>query len=281
MSARPSIALPQREPETLFVRMVVDPPGQIITEPAPRHRVAIHVGRSAYMTCRRGGLKHSGLAVHGDIDVIPAFTECIWEPKQEDVALVIGVPPALLARIAEESGKPRDCLDVRNRFQIRDPQIENIGWALKAELEAGYPSGRIFRDSLGAALAECLLRRHSKLPHVPEPRTGLMGSRTLKQVLAFIEEDLSRELTLSEIAGVAGVSVSHFKAMFRQAVGVPIHQYIIQRRVQTAASLLRNGNLPISQIAQETGFTHQSHLAHHTRRLLGYSPKAIRALATG
>lgn len=232
------------------------------------------------MTCRRAGLEHSGLAVHGDIDVIPAFTKCIWEPKQEDVALVIGIPPALFARIAEESGKAADTLHVRNRFQIRDPQIENIGWALKAEMEAGYPSGRVFRDSLGAALAECLLRRHSNLTYISEPRAVMMGNRMLKQVLSFIEEDLSRELSLSEIAAVAGVSVSHFKATFRQAVGVPIHQYIIQRRVQTAADLLRKGTLPISQIAQETGFTHQSHLAHHMRRLMGYSPKAIRALGS-
>jgi AraC family transcriptional regulator len=230
------------------------------------------------MVCRRAGLKHSGLAVHGDIDIIPALTQCIWEPKQEDVALVIGIPPALLKRVAEESGKPSASLDLRNRFQVRDPQIEHIGWALKAEMDAGFPSGRIFRDSMALALAECLLRRHSSLAESHETRVVRTGNRMMKQVLSFIEEDLSGELSLTELAAVAGVSISQFKTMFRAAAGLPIHQYIIRRRVETAAHLLRSGTLPISQIAQETGFTHQSHLAHHMRRVLGYSPREIRSL---
>jgi AraC family transcriptional regulator len=52
----------------------------------------------------------------------------------------------------------------------------------------------------------------------------------------------------------------------------------VQRRVERAKTLLSESNLPISQIALETGFAHQSHLAHHMRRVLGISPKAVREL---
>jgi AraC family transcriptional regulator len=55
-------------------------------------------------------------------------------------------------------------------------------------------------------------------------------------------------------------------------VGLPVHQYVIQRRVDRAQVLLREGKLPISRIAAETGFSHQSHLSYHVRRLLGVSP---------
>jgi AraC family transcriptional regulator len=53
---------------------------------------------------------------------------------------------------------------------------------------------------------------------------------------------------------------------------VPVHQYVIQRRVDRAATLLRNSRLRIGQIATETGFAHQSHL----RRATGVSPNQLR-----
>jgi AraC family transcriptional regulator len=55
-----------------------------------------------------------------------------------------------------------------------------------------------------------------------------------------------------------------------------VHQYVIQRRVDRAATLLRNSRLPIGQIATEVGFAHQSHLARHLRRVTGVSPNQLR-----
>jgi len=273
-------AISRPEPSTLLVRMVTDPPGRTVTPALARLCVAVHVGPAVYMVCKRGDQRHSGLGVHGDIDVIPAFTECVWEPKTEDTALVLALDPSLPGRIAEEYGKDAARVEIRNRFQIRDLQMENIGWALKAEMEAGYPSGRVFCESLGTAMAAHLLSRHSSLANLPEPSNSAMGGHTLKRVLAFIEESLARDLSLSEIAAMAGLSVSHFKVMFRKSMGVPVHQYLVRRRVETAALMLRQTNAPISQIAQDTGFAHQSHLSHHMRRVLGYSPKAIRNLTS-
>jgi AraC family transcriptional regulator len=94
----------------------------------------------------------------------------------------------------------------------------------------------------------------------------------LKQVIAYIEDNLSHNLSLKEIAAIAGVSVSHIKTTFRESVGLPVHQYVIQRRVDRAQMMLREGKLPISRIAAETGFAHQSHLSYHVRRILGVSP---------
>jgi AraC family transcriptional regulator len=76
-----------------------------------------------------------------------------------------------------------------------------------------------------------------------------MSGYRLRQVLSYIEDNLGRELSLKEIAGVAGVSVSHCNAAFRKAVGMPVHQYAIQRRVDHAKTLLGEGKLSISQIA--------------------------------
>jgi AraC family transcriptional regulator len=56
---------------------------------------------------------------------------------------------------------------------------------------------------------------------------------------------------------------------------MPVHQYVVQRRVERARTLLLQGKLNASQIALDTGFAHQSHMAHWMGRLLGVTPREL------
>jgi AraC family transcriptional regulator len=188
----------------------------------------------------------------------------------------MSVDVQLLEGVAEDLGVYLDRVEIRNRFQIRDPQIENIGWAMKAEMEAGYPGGRVFQDSLGTALAAYLLQKHSSLGKAPMAAKGGFGGRQLKTILAFIEDNLDKDLGLAEIAAVAGISPSRCKIIFRTAMSLPLHQYVIQRRVERARVLLGQTELAISEVALQAGFAHQSHLARHMRRILGCTPKSLK-----
>jgi AraC family transcriptional regulator len=111
------------------------------------------------------------------------------------------------------------------------------------------------------------------------PTATLSGHR-LKQVLSFIEDQLAEDLSLDQIAVVARLSPSHLKPLFRQAMGMPVHQYVIQRRIDRARALLTQDNLTMAEIAAATGFAHQSHLARHIRRATGLAPNDLRR-ATG
>ena len=262
----------------LRLSLLSDPPG-VIEIPGLRYTiVSIHVGPSVYVSCHRGGNSHHGTVVHGDIDIIPAGTPSRWEIKDNDTALVLSLSPELLNVVAEQFDLDSRRIEIRNRFQERDPQLENIAWALKAEKECGYPCGRLYFDSLAVAVATRLVRCHSSLALEPGKQNGRMADRRLRQVFAYIEDNLNQDMSLGEIAAVAGVSVSHFKTLFRESVGLPVHQYVIRRRLERARVLLAERKLSISQIAFETGFAHQSHLARHMRRVLGVSPKALREM---
>jgi AraC family transcriptional regulator len=239
------------------VRFRTDPPG-VVEVPARDHPVvAIHFGPSVYIHCRRGPWSHRGLGVHGDIDIIPAGIPSRWEMKETDRVILLDV-------------ENQPGVEIMNRFQVRDRQLEALGRMMKTEMDAGYPNGRLCLESLGSSVAEHLRCRHSSAS-VAESCKGGLGPQ-LKQVIAYVEDNLSQDLSLKELAAVAGVSVSHIKTAFRESVGLPVHQYVIQRRVDRAQALLREGKLPISRIAVETGFSHQSHLSYHVRRLLGVSP---------
>jgi AraC family transcriptional regulator len=270
-----------RSMEDLRVYLLSDPPGVTDYPGSRRAVVSLHVGASVEVGCQRDGRYHRGLGVHGDIDIIPPGTASRWELKERDSSLILAVSQTLLSRAAEESGGDPEKIQVANRFQIRDPQMEQIGWALKAEVEAGYPGGRVYFDSLGLALATSLLARHgSGGGEVSRYKYGMSGRR-LRTVLDYIEDNLSRDLSLKEIADVAGLSVSHCKTAFSKSVGAPIHQYVIQRRVERAKQLLSREGMSVSQVAAETGFTHKSHLAFHTRRVYGLSPTGLRRRGSG
>ena len=264
---------------TLSTRLQTDPPG-VINAPAPADpHILIHMGPSSDITCDRGGQIHRGLAVQGDIDIIPPGTPSKWVLRNTDSALVIRVPKEFLADVARESNIDPSRMQLLNRFQIRDPQIEQLGWALRAEMESDHESGQIYLEGLGRALASRLLYRHSraaKIKSVPS-KAGMSGAK-LRELLTFVEDNLGNNLSLSEIATVSGLSVSQCQRAFRQSVGITIHRYIVQRRVERAESLLLQREHSIAEIALEVGFAHQSHLANHMRRLRGIRPSDKRRI---
>jgi AraC family transcriptional regulator len=262
--------------ENISVSLISDAHGLVEFTGSPRVIVSIHVGPSVYSCCRRLGETRRGTTVHGDVDVIPPRVPGSWELKGTDTALVMGLHLRLLHRVAEESGADPRQLEIRNRFQVRDPQIEHIGWAFKEEMESGYPCGRLYLDGLATSLAARIVTCHSSFSRLNARATGGIPSRRLREVLSFIEENLHRDLALREIAESAGLGVSHFGMLFRRSMGLSVHQYLIRRRVERASWLLRKGKLSIGEAALETGFCHQSHLALHMRRILGISPRELK-----
>src|SRR5262249_13914395 len=159
---------------------------------------------SARIGCRRAGVHHRGVAVHGDVDIIPANVDSRWEVEQRDSALLITLPTAIVNSVAEERGLDPARGEILNRFQVRDPPIEHIGWALKARMEEGGPADRLFTESLATALGVRLLERHSTATAHREERISMPGRR-LRAVLGYIEDNLARDLSLSELAAIAGI----------------------------------------------------------------------------
>lgn len=250
--------------------------GLIRIDAIPYAIVCMHIGPSVEVICDRGGKLRHGREVAGDLDIIPAHTPAAWETKQSGTTLIMRVPDELLRKVASELDMDPGNIEIADRFQLRDPFIEHIGWAIKADIDSGGAGGRLFRESLGTALAARLLQRHNRrsLP-MRDPQGGLSAWK-LKLVVSHIEDNLESELSLAEIAKVAGVSVSHLKTLFRRSTGTPVHQYILRRRVERAKLLLQDDSLSIAQIAFATGFAHQSHLARHMRKILGVTPAVAR-----
>jgi AraC family transcriptional regulator len=102
-------------------------------------------------------------------------------------------------RAALEFGDP-DRIEFIRQNRVRDPQIEHLALALRTDLENGCPSGRLYGESLGVALATHLVCRYSTLtPTLPTPKGG-MGEGRLRRTVEYIEENLGSDLGLDELA---------------------------------------------------------------------------------
>jgi AraC family transcriptional regulator len=98
----------------------------------------------------------------------------------------------------------------------------------------------------------------------------------LRRITEYVQAFLTRPLSLEELARQVGFSPYHFARLFRQAVGESPHQFVLRQRVDYAKQLLRNPDLPISQVAMASGFADQSHLTQIFKRYTGMTPRAFR-----
>jgi transcriptional regulator GlxA family with amidase domain len=81
---------------------------------------------------------------------------------------------------------------------------------------------------------------------------------------------------IRRLASVSGVSPAHFARSFKQAFGVPPHRYLLTRRLERAAALLRDTDLSITQIAFQTGWNSLGTFGRIFRDVTGYSPGGLR-----
>ena len=112
-----------------------------------------------------------------------------------------------------------------------------------------------------------------KLPVV----TGGLSPFVLRNVLAFIEENLGQPLTLAELAAQAALSEYHFARMFRQSTGLAPHQYVMHRRMVKAKELVQHTSIPLTDIALACGFNSASHFSNRFRSATGMTPSQLRA----
>jgi AraC family transcriptional regulator len=101
---------------------------------------------------------------------------------------------------------------------------------------------------------------------------GMLSQRQLADVLAYIDSNIGGDLSLAQLAKIAGLSSSHFTVLFRRTTGMSAHQYVMRRRVGHAIAMLLQASAGICEIAQEAGFSDQSHMARCMRRLIGTTP---------
>ena len=241
---------------------------------ADSHLIAMHF-LPAKVEWFLGGHPQTIRMRRGSLDIIPRGTLLGGYSQDETEFLMLALDPCVVERLACESGEAARVVLVLH-LGIRDPQIEFIILALKAELDAGYPSGRLYGDALATGLAARLLGRYSaRIPAAQNHNTNLPAYK-LRRVTEYINDNLTENLTLAELAAVALMNPHSFSRAFKQTTGTPPHRYVSNCRVERAKALLADDAVPLVEVGLSVGFQTQSHFTTLFHRLTGVTPKAFR-----
>lgn len=249
------------------------PAGIVETVGVPAHTVTLFSGAPFRAQCERGGRSYVALFKRGDLEIIPKGQAGRWVDEGPGECLIMRVDNSLLHKVTAALGFDPKSLEVLPRVQARDPQLEHLGWALEAASMGGAVVDVAFADAIGVAVAARLVRAHAALRRAPARQA--LGRRQTEFICDHIDANLAERLSVGDLADVMGMSASHFKSLFRAAVGVSVHRYVVRRRIARAVALIKSGGRALATIAAETGFSHQSHLARAMRSVIGQTPREL------
>lgn len=156
---------------------------------------------------------------------------------------------------------------------IDDPALWRALVAAHAAFEG--PGTSLARESLMRGALASLVARHAA-GGVPRPPSGASAAmNVVARARELLEDEFARNVTLDELAAVAGVNAFTLLRAFRRRYGLPPHAYQLQVRLRRARALLRAGETT-AQAALLAGFADQSHFGRHFRRTFGVTPARYR-----
>src|SRR5580700_1006607 len=187
--------------------------------------------------------------------------------------LSVGISDAALAAACDGT---RGDVELRRVEGLVDARVGALAAAVNAERVAGFPSGRLFLDSVEQALAVALVNGYAVRHRSVQTHRGGLGSARLRRIKEFVDAKIEDELTVSEMAQSVELSAAHFSRMFRKSTGESPHHFVLRHRVERAKLMLRAAEGRVLDVAVACGFKTQQHFARVFRRICGVSPTEYR-----
>jgi AraC family transcriptional regulator len=208
----------------------------------------------------------------GEMSLVPRHLEK-WFRNENLHGLCIAISDAALTAASDG---PSGEVELRRVDNLADGRLGALAAAVNAERVAGFPSGRLFLDSVEQALAVALVNGYAVRHRSVQTYRGGLGSARLRRIKEFVNAKMEGELTLCEMAQSVELSTAHFSRMFRKSTGESPHHFVLRHRVERAKEMLRAAEARVLDVAVACGFKTQQHFARVFRRMCGVSPTEYR-----
>lgn len=200
-----------------------------------------------------------------------------WRWSQDIEVSHFYISPTLMAKTASEAfDRDPEGIELHDLLRIEDPVLTWIGDRMVQEVSEGAPGGRLCYDALALQASVHLLRRYASVQFRMPSAQGRFRPAHARLIEDYIEQNISRNVTLEELANICNCTPVQFARKFQVHYGMRPHAYVLSRKVQRACQHLRKDRLALKEIALLSGFSDQSHLNRIFRRQLNITPAEYR-----
>jgi AraC family transcriptional regulator len=252
--------------------------GRLLVDLPPLGVPAFGVNYGPTIQLERTGRVRPAIFQPGHLAIVPPRLSTRWVSDRVCDIVAVCLSWDALQRVALEcTRRTLQSIEIVAKFGIRDLVLERISHQLLREMAQPEAGMRMRVQTLAYELAIHMLRTHSNLGRPVHHQARTIPPHKLKRAKDYICANLTRDLSLDEVAAVAGMTKFHFAKAFRQATGSAPHRYLIEHRILRGRTLLHDRSLSIHAIASKVGFTH-SHFTRLFTRHMRMTPTAFREL---
>jgi AraC family transcriptional regulator len=188
-------------------------------------------------------------------------------------------PASIVIVMIDEIVSGRQSIDLQRlapRTDFDDPMLRTLMLRFQAILDDPTLDVPGYAETLAEILTFELTRVTGDRRTSQSNQSGLTTSQ-IRLVTEYMDSHLNEKVTVSELSALVDLTRFHFIRAFKQAAGVPPHQYMIRRRVDRATELLaEQPHASIAEVADLTGFGTPIQMTRAFRRVVGTTPSAIR-----
>jgi AraC family transcriptional regulator len=241
------------------------------TLPFIDHLLVLVVKGATLIESHSSGRWRSAAHVAGHISLVEAgdFCRLRWSGEVAHETLQLHLPAETVKAAMEELRDERPVSSRAAALSFPDPLVSQVMLSLVEAASAGVPD--MYAESAGHLLARHLLVRS---PSGSEPNRN--DCLRLHHVEDYMRANLDRDITLAEMADVAGCTPFQLLRRCKKFWGQTPFQRYTALRMELACKLIRDTNHSVTSVALDCGYSNPSHFAIAFRRVIGLSPSAYR-----
>ena len=157
-------------------------------------------------------------------------------------------------------------------------QVMTAGGMSAEEIHRQAAGSGIVPEAAGAQDVQSLEEAVRRVMHEIRGRLlDAFSADSFRKVLVYIRDHLKEQISLGDLADLCNMSVSSFSKKFKDRTGMTLVQYLNEQRIEKAKVLLRNDELSLWQVAEETGFSSVNYLVRVFKKVTGQTIGEYRA----
>jgi len=259
----------------LVLRHVRGPPMQASRPAADLIAITAPLRPTTIETRIKGNIVRRVLR-RGDICLHPPMIEMEIRLGRTDMIAAF-VAAAVLRTMAEAMERGASSkLAFRIIHKTRDTLLSALALELRNEIDLGAPAGERYRRMLSDVFVARIVRRYG-LGSAETAAWGTAGQDArIRRALAFIDDRLTRDFGVAEVARHVGVSPAYLTEIFKAATGETIWALVRRRRLEYARDLLARTKLSVATVAEKAGYKSTPRFTQAFKAAFALPPGAYR-----